>query len=67
MPIAIKCWEVSQGEEPRELAVGSPKLEEHLEDWLERDMSILSDDLLVIGRQVESIDLLAVDSEGRLV
>jgi hypothetical protein len=44
------------------------KLEERLEDWLEKDISLIDDDVLVIGRQVYTeyggyIDLLAVSSE----
>ncbi len=67
MTITIKCWEVSEGTGPRELPVEDLRLEEHLEDWLEHDVTMLSADLVVIGRQVNNIDLLAVDNEGRLV
>jgi len=47
-------------------------LEERLEDWLEQDISIISDDLLVIGRQVRTafekyIDLLCVKRNGDVV
>jgi len=47
-------------------------LEERVENWLERDISILSNDLLVIGRQVETdfsgvIDLLCLDRSGDVV
>jgi hypothetical protein len=62
-----RCWEVSEGTEPRPLQVCAPRLEEHLEDWLERDVAMLSENLLVIGRQVGNIDLLAIDGDGRLV
>jgi len=67
MSIAIKCWEVSEGLPPEPLQPGAPRLEGHLEDWLERDISMLDSGLLVIGRQVENIDILALDGEGRLV
>jgi RecB family endonuclease NucS len=47
-------------------------LEERLEDWLEQDISIISDDLLVIGRQVRTtfekyIDLLCIKRNGDVV
>lgn len=47
-------------------------MEERLETWLEKDISLVSDEILVIGRQVETsyggiIDLLGMDSEGDLV
>jgi hypothetical protein len=67
MTTIIKCWEVSEGAEPRELQVGGLRFEEHLENWLERDITMLSTDLVVIGRQVDNIDLVAVDDEGRVV
>lgn len=67
MTTTIKCWEISEGVKPRELQVGGLRLEEHLENWLEHDITMLSTDLVIIGRQVDNIDLLAVDSEGRVV
>lgn len=47
-------------------------LEERIESWLEKDISIISGDLLVIGRQIETdfggiIDLLCIDPDGDLV
>lgn len=45
-------------------------LEEHLEDWIARDSSIVGEPLLVFGRQViipdtkDRLDLLAVDPHG---
>ena len=67
MTTTIKCWEVSEGAEPRELQAGGLRFEEHLESWLERDIAMLSTDLVVVGRQVNNIDLVAVDDEGRVV
>lgn len=54
------------------LARSSLDLEARLEVWLERDISVLSPDLLVIGRQVETdfrgfIDLLCLDRSGDVV
>jgi len=49
------------------------KLEKDLEDWVENDPSILGENLLIIGRQVQipevkdTIDLLALDTNGSTV
>ncbi|PUA31156.1 MAG: hypothetical protein B9J98_07400 [Candidatus Terraquivivens tikiterensis] len=45
-------------------------LEAYLEEWLEHNISIISDDLLVIGRQVKTafekyIDLLSIEERGK--
>jgi hypothetical protein len=48
-------------------------LEEHLEDWIVADPSILGEPLLVIGRQVlipdtkDRLDVLAIDPQGNAV
>lgn len=48
-------------------------LEEHLEDWISSDPSILGEPLLVVGRQVlipdtkDRLDLLAFDPQGNAV
>ena len=48
-------------------------LEEHLENWIVADPSLLGESLLVIGRQVlipdtkDRLDLLAVDPQGNAV
>lgn len=48
-------------------------LEEHLEDWIASDPSILAEPLLIIGRQVlipdikDRLDLLALDPQGNTV
>lgn len=47
-------------------------LEEHLEDWIAKDPSILGEPLLVFGRQViipdikDRLDLLAIDPQGSI-
>jgi hypothetical protein len=56
----------------REVPRDKIDLEERLEDWLEQDISIISDDLLVIGRQVRTtfekyIDLLCIKRNGDVV
>ena len=59
----VKIWEIQGGNTLRELKKSKLELEERVEDWLEKDISIISSDLLVIGRQVKTeyggnIDLL---------
>jgi hypothetical protein len=51
---------------------GSVEREKKLHDWLEEDISLISDDLLVIGREVQtdfnkSIDLLCLNRDGDVV
>ena len=72
MPQKIRVWEVGPSVLPREMTTESISLEEHLENWLENDISMVDEDLLVIGRQVPTsyggiIDLLCIDSSGSLV
>lgn len=66
-----RVWKIVDSE-LKELERCSPKTEEELESWIERDISIISDRLILIGRQVTtdfggSIDLLAVDRAGDVV
>ena len=71
MPKEIKLWRI-QEESLAEWTPAHLDLEARLETWIERDVSILSPDLLVIGRQVETdfggvIDLLCLNARGDLV
>jgi len=68
----IRIWQVENGERLLEINRSKLNFEERLENWLSQDISILSDDLLIIGRQVETdygkfIDLLCLNSNGDLV
>ena len=72
MPQEIRIWNVDKDQRLHELQRHRVDLEAHLEDWLAQDVSILADDLLLIGRQVETdiggqIDLLGIDEAGDLV
>jgi len=72
MPDKIRLWEISEGEKITEIYQDKLKLEERLETWLENDISLLSNDILIIGRQVRTdygkfIDLLGIDRDGNLV
>src|SRR5215207_543844 len=71
MPEEVRIWEVVGGKTLREIEKTSLNLERRLEDWLEEDISMLSKDLLIIGRQIRTgfggiIDLLCLDSRGDL-
>ena len=67
----VKIWRLKDNS-PIELSRKRLDFENRLESWLEMDISLLSEDLMVIGRQVPTdynttIDLLAIDKEGKLV
>lgn len=69
MPQDIKIWEITEDDKLKEIPRAKLNLEERLENWIEQDISMISDDLLIIGRQVQTdfggiIDLLCVDSNG---
>ncbi len=68
----IRLWQVEDGQQPTEISSAKIAYEEHLEDWLEADISMLDTGLLVIGRQVRTefggeIDLLCLDAGGNVV
>lgn len=69
MPMDVRLWEVFDKDKLKEVLEAQLDLEERIENWLEDDISIISKDLLVIGRQVETdfggfIDLLCLNSNG---
>ena len=70
MPIKQAIWKV--GDKPTPLAPSSLKDEKLLENMIETDPSILADEWLLIGRQVQTafggyVDLLAIAPDGSLV
>ena len=70
MPVEMGMWRID-GDAPRRLGTSTLPSEATLEEFLERDHSLLGERLLVIGRQVRTpygkyIDLLAVDADGNL-
>lgn len=72
MSTEIRLWKVGQQDLLEQVEVRRLDLEARLEAWMERDISILSTDLFVIGRQVETefggyIDLLCLDRNGDVV
>ncbi|MED3919506.1 endonuclease NucS [Priestia aryabhattai] len=69
MPIEVSIWKVN--DEVKKVVYSPIESEKKLEDILVKDLSILSDDLLLIGRQIKTdygkfIDMLAIDQEGNL-
>jgi len=64
--IDVKLWKIADNK-PVNIEKRQLDLEKALEDWIEKDTSILGDDLLLIGRQVNNIDLLFVDRKGNTV
>ncbi len=69
MPIEVGIWKVNGGIKKVDFSV--IESEKKLEDILSKDLSILSDDLLLVGRQVQTeygkyLDMLAIDGEGNL-
>ena len=68
----VRIWEILEEDRLEEMKKTRLDLEARLEKWLEQDISILSSDLLVIGRQVDTdfggfIDLLCLDYNGDVV
>lgn len=72
MPHEVRLWQIGDGDRLTECAAAPLNLESRLEEWLAQDISVISADLMVIGRQVETahggfIDLLCIDQSGDLV
>ena len=72
MPQDVRIWEIQGNNILKEIKKSKLEIEKRIEDWLEKDISIISSDLLVIGRQVETdfggvIDLLCLDYNGDVV
>jgi len=69
MPVEVRIWKLGKEIEKVEFSV--MESEKKLEDLLVQDISILSPQLLLIGRQIPTgygtfIDMLAMDEEGGL-
>lgn len=70
MPIDMRIWRI-QDDRLETVRIEKLQSEESLENWLAADISMVADDLLVIGRQLISplggiLDLLAIDANGDL-
>ncbi|MBD2447371.1 DUF91 domain-containing protein [Nostoc sp. FACHB-152] len=65
----IKIWDVSTTGNLSEIKKSKLDFEQRIQDWLEQDISIISPNLLVIGKEVQTdyggfIDLLCLDQKG---
>lgn len=66
------AWQIGSDGQPRRLPPGSISLERSLEDWIDTDVGIVADDVLLIGRQIRTdwgtvLDMLGIDDSGDLV
>jgi hypothetical protein len=71
MPVEVGLWRLGQTR-PEKVVVSMLDAETVLEDALEKDLSILSGELMLIGRQVPTsygkfIDMLAMNASGALI
>ena len=69
MPIEVGVWRL--GDAPKQVPFSSIDRESTLEDALAKDISILSPDLMLVGRQIPTaygkfIDILAINAQGNL-
>jgi hypothetical protein len=71
MSIQMHLWRI-EGDRPVRLPSARLNLETRLEQWICQDLSLVGEDLLLVGNQVttaygHSIDILALDRDGNLV
>lgn len=71
MSIQMQLWSI-EGDRPVLLPSAKLNLEARLEQWICQDLRLVGEDLLLLGKQVETayghaIDVLALDREGNLV
>ena len=77
MKLAVWSLDAQQGESgpqpwvPQRVGRSQIGLEQHLEDWIVNDVSLVGEDLTLVGRQVwiddGRLDLLAIDTRDRWV
>ncbi|MFH1050411.1 MAG: endonuclease NucS domain-containing protein [bacterium] len=70
MPIEVEFWRINDTK-VKKVPFSSIETEQRLEDILFNDLSIIKDDILLLGRQVittygKKIDLLAIDEYGKI-
>ena len=71
MSLSMELWQIAD-EQLVPLDKATLNLEKRLENWIEKDVSLIGFDALIIGRQVHTgyggyIDLLAINSDGELI
>lgn len=64
----VGIWRVTD-DGPAKLGPSQIELEQHLENWIERDPTLLDATLTIVGRQITTeagnLDLLGIDPQGR--
>ncbi len=68
----IKIWKIAEKDSLQPIDESKLNMEKRIETWIEKDISTISNDLLIIGRQVATefggfIDLLCLDHNGDIV
>jgi len=71
MSLSMDLWQIKD-EQLVPLGRATLDLEKRLENWIEKDLSLIGIDALIIGRQVHTrhggyIDVLAINSDGELI
>lgn len=68
--MSVGIWQISEGG-PGRMQPSRVDLEQHLEEWIAADTSLLQAGLVIVGRQLYTaggpLDLLALDMQGRWV
>jgi hypothetical protein len=69
---SIAAWEIGRDDEPRRIPADRDFLEKHLEEWIERDPSLLAGDVHWAARQLtlpdrSRLDLLGLSIDGTWV
>jgi Holliday junction resolvase-like predicted endonuclease len=68
--MSVGIWQISEGG-PSRMNPSRVDLEQHLEEWIAADTSLLQAGLVIVGRQLYTaggpLDLLALDMQGRWV
>jgi len=67
----VRIWQIGEGDKLNEIKKSKLDAEQRIENWIAKDITVLSPDLLVIGKQVATdygkfIDLLCMDENGYL-
>ena len=70
MPVEMRLWRIADDKLDPLTSTKLPS-EDRLEEWLAGDLSMVADDLLIVGRQLASdlggvLDMLAIDGNGDL-
>jgi hypothetical protein len=70
--VVLAAWRVLSAQTPERMSRSAVQVEQLLEDWIERDPSLVDEGLVIVGRQLVlgsagRLDLLGIDPAGRWV